>query len=279
MHPLFGRPNAGGAIEALRPPDEETPRESSAAPECELRADHRRLAVPLDAPLLSRDNERYLFLRMNYLRFRAAALQRQIDRGDAPRGLTERVEAHLAEAVELRNRIAVANLRLVISIARTFASREHPLDELFSECQFSLIRAVELYDVEHGYSFSTYATHAVRNALGRALEQRTRYARRAAAAEPQALAAVADERPLPAQADRRQARQQALVARYLEVLPERERRIIAARFGLDGHDGEKTFREVGRLFGMSKERARVLANRALLRLQAKACIGEDEALD
>ncbi len=90
------------------------------------------------------------------------------------------------------------------------------------------------------------------------------------AADPAALCGAPDHRSATRDSEARHAHFRTLAGRYLAILPDRERRILEARFGLDGTDAERTFREVGRMFGMSKERARVLANRALLKIQAMA---------
>ncbi len=57
------------------------------------------------------------------------------------------------------------------------------------------------------------------------------------------------------------------VARLLEDLPERQRRILVLRYGLDGHDGpQRTFREIGKIIGLTRERVRQLEKKALAQL-------------
>ncbi|MCD4699302.1 MAG: sigma-70 family RNA polymerase sigma factor [Phycisphaerae bacterium] len=59
-----------------------------------------------------------------------------------------------------------------------------------------------------------------------------------------------------------------VVRKLLEQLPERQRDILTYRFGLDGHEGpQRTFKEVGKLVGLTRERARQLEKEALARLQ------------
>ncbi len=60
----------------------------------------------------------------------------------------------------------------------------------------------------------------------------------------------------------------AVVRKLLEKLPEREQKILTYRFGLDGHKGpQRTFKEIGKLVGLTRERARQLEKEALARLQ------------
>ncbi len=59
-----------------------------------------------------------------------------------------------------------------------------------------------------------------------------------------------------------------IVGKLLEQLPERERKILTYRFGLDGHEGpQRTFKEIGKLVGLTRERARQLEKEALAKLQ------------
>lgn len=221
-----------------------------------------RMKLP-DVPLLSRDEERSCFTRMKRLRARAADLQARVDGGEASPAVIERIEALTVEAISLRNRIFEANLRLVVAVASKFAGPAFPLDELVSECVPPLLRAVELYDVDRGNSFSTYATHTVRNTIGRALQRRSRLRKQ----QPSVASEVLDRSP--AEPDGSAAAETAsrIAARVMAPLPERARKILAARFGLHEFPREHTYGEIGRMLGLSKERARVLAHRALEAVQ------------
>ncbi len=67
-----------------------------------------------------------------------------------------------------------SNLRLVIANARKFQGHELPLLDLIQEGILGLIRAAEKFDWRKGYKFSTYATFWIRQALQRALDNRSR---------------------------------------------------------------------------------------------------------
>ncbi|HEY2162017.1 MAG TPA: sigma-70 family RNA polymerase sigma factor [Solirubrobacteraceae bacterium] len=93
--------------------------------------------------------------------------------------LTREEEVELAKRIErgdleAKERLVNSNLRLVISNARKFQGHDMPLLDLIQEGILGLIRAAEKFDWRKGYKFSTYATFWIRQALQRALDNRSR---------------------------------------------------------------------------------------------------------
>ncbi|HZU59380.1 MAG TPA: sigma-70 family RNA polymerase sigma factor [Solirubrobacteraceae bacterium] len=93
--------------------------------------------------------------------------------------LTREEEVELAKRIErgdlaAKDQLVNSNLRLVISNARKFQGHELPLLDLIQEGILGLIRAAEKFDWRKGYKFSTYATFWIRQALQRALDNRSR---------------------------------------------------------------------------------------------------------
>jgi RNA polymerase sigma factor (sigma-70 family) len=81
------------------------------------------------------------------------------------------------EGEAARQRLILSNLRLVMSIAVRYQGRGMPLADLVQEGNLGLFRAVERYDPERGFRFSTYAIWWIRQAITRALAERSRLVR------------------------------------------------------------------------------------------------------
>lgn len=220
-------------------------------------------------PLLTPEEEFHLFRQMNYHKYRAAQWQARLRRR-ATRTAVEALTQHLAQASAIRNTIVQANLRLVVSIAKTLVDADHTLDDLISEGNLPLLRAVEVFDFTRGLRFSTYATWAIRNGLYRLVKRSRRRKQRVICGVDELLAQHRETRTSVLMEERRWQVLHGLAAHLLEHLSPRERLIVAARFGLAGEPRAARFHEIAARLDLSTERVRQLLFKALDRLRQVA---------
>lgn len=73
-------------------------------------------------------------------------------------------------SLEARERLVESNIRLVINIAKGYQTRSVPLEDLIQEGVIGLMTAIDRFDPSKGFRFSTYATHWIKQSIGRAVD-------------------------------------------------------------------------------------------------------------
>ncbi len=122
--------------------------------------------------LLSGDEEVVLAQDMGLGAEAAAALKEAGD--DLPPETRNELERAVKKGERAKQRLAEANLRLVVSIAKRYVGRGMLFLDLIQEGNLGLIKAVEKFDYTKGYKFSTYATWWIRQAITRAIADQAR---------------------------------------------------------------------------------------------------------
>lgn len=220
-------------------------------------------------PLLSAAGEAFLFRKFNYLKYRAA--RHAADKSESAAASAEDDRACLlADAEGVRNHIAECNLRLVMSIARKFATNQNEFDDLVIEGNMILLKAIDKFDFARGFRFSTYATHSVQRHFYRWSKRKLRRRALEVSWSPELMGdlaaadAVQDTDESLAVAERNFGE---LIARLDECLDEREQFIIRERFGIGGEGVARTLRDIAADVSLSKERVRQIQIKALAKLR------------
>jgi RNA polymerase sigma factor (sigma-70 family) len=165
-----------------------------------------------------------------------------------------------------RNQMVEANVALVAHVARRLRPPDSPIPhvDLVQEGVLGLMQAVERFDPDRGHRFSTYAMWWIRGAILQALR-----------AHPSTSSltgddGLEDEVPAdehdPLQGVEREGLQAGLPG-LLDTLPGHGRRVVALRYGLDGHP-DHSVAETARALGTSQARVRRIEEAALARLRA-----------
>ena len=216
---------------------------------------------------------------MNYYKFKAAKLREGLDPHNPSAELMTEIESLYDKAVDTKNDIIQANLRLVVSIAKRHLGQAENFFELVSDGNMSLIRAVDKFDFARGNKFSTYASWAVMKNYARTIPDEHRHRDRFRTSPDEVFYAKEDERTKELEEEVAQFDRERQVRRILTCLDERERRIVEDRFGIGNEHDPLTLREVGARIGVTKERVRQIEARALGKLRKAAKEEKIEAVD
>ena len=104
----------------------------------------------------------------------AAKLRLEAGKGTLTAADPKRLRDEIKDAEKAKDRMVRANLRLVVSIARRYDRKELHLSDLIQEGNIGLMHAVDKYDYEKGFKFSTYATWWIRQSMTRAMADQGR---------------------------------------------------------------------------------------------------------
>ncbi len=125
-------------------------------------------------PLLSSEEELELAQKIVANRDELEAIREQLTDEDLAIGERHKLEAKATKLSRPKDKMAEANMRLVVSIAKRYSGRGLDFLDLIQEGNTGLLRAVEKFDPDKGFKFSTYATWWIRQAITRAIADQAR---------------------------------------------------------------------------------------------------------
>ncbi|MFW6132538.1 MAG: sigma-70 family RNA polymerase sigma factor [Planctomycetota bacterium] len=222
--------------------------------------------VPPARSTLSPDEEKMLFLRYNYAKYRLRKLLADAKRA-TPRRRRE-ITRWKHRARTARSQIVHANLPLVPSMAKRSRNTDVEFTELISEGYMAVLRSVEKFDVSRGFKFSTYACRSILSSFHR-LSSKTLTKRKYINAQYDPNMEESDygqRRHAEQRTDAIETVREAL-RRNAADLSEMERTVIEKRFPVLSRGAPQTLSQVGRAVGLSNERVRQIERQSLAKIR------------
>ncbi|MHC4994380.1 MAG: sigma-70 family RNA polymerase sigma factor [Planctomycetota bacterium] len=221
--------------------------------------------------VLTAEQERALFLKFNYARYRVARLRKKI--GSKP--VTDEQARELIKwydlSCTLRDQIAQSNLALVLAMAKRVRHSEMDFAELISEGNMALLRSIDKFNVSRGFKFSTYACRSILKAFSRSGMKHSQYRQLFPTDFDPALERSDFSRRKNDTHEDDCAEEAGRIVRTNEAeLTEVEQQVIQYRFALDSEDRDAkqlTLEQVGQIVGLTKERVRQIQNKALEKIR------------
>jgi RNA polymerase primary sigma factor len=219
--------------------------------------------------LMKAGEERVMFLRFNYAKLRLSRLQKLIKKD----GLTKDRAGQFLEwhrrFEHFREYLVRTNLAFVLAKAKRTRLGDVDFAEVVSEGNMALIRAVDKFNVDRGFKFSTYACRAILKAFSRtALKSSRHKSRFPVEFEPDMEKSDWQDRRRDQVEEDCIDELKAIVDRNLADLSNVEETVIRRRFNWQQQEEHPlTLEEVGQIIGVTKERVRQIQNKALAKIR------------
>jgi RNA polymerase sigma factor (sigma-70 family) len=219
--------------------------------------------------LMTAAEERLMFSRFNYAKRKLVALQKKIQTAGLTKELAESFLEWHRRFEHFREYLVRTNLALVLAMAKRTRLGDVDFAEVVSEGNMALIRAVDKFNVDRGFKFSTYACRAILKAFSRtALKSNRHKSRFPVEFEPDMEKSDwSDKKRDMVEEDCIDELKQ-IVDRNLADLTDVETTVIQRRFNWQQQDEHPlTLEEVGQIIGVTKERVRQIQNKALAKIR------------
>ena len=220
--------------------------------------------------LMTAAEERVMFLRFNFSKMRLCRLQRLIKKNGLTRKRADEVIEWHRRFEHFREYLVRTNLALVLAMAKRTRLGDVDFAEIVSEGNMALIRAVDKFNVDRGFKFSTYACRAILKAFSRtALKSSRHKSRFPVEFEPDMEKSDWQDRRRDAVEEDCIDELKAIVKENLADLSHVEQTVIRRRFNWEQEEEHPlTLEEVGRIIGVTKERVRQIQNKALAKIRS-----------
>jgi len=219
--------------------------------------------------LMKGPEERMMFLRFNYSKRRLSQLKKKI----ADEGLTKELGEQVIEwhrrFEHYREYLTRTNLALVLAMAKRTRLGQVDFAEIVSEGNMALLRAVDKFNVDRGFKFSTYACRAILKAFSRASLKASRHRTRFPVEfEPDLEKSDWSDRRRETIEEECVDELKTIIDRNLADLTNVEETVIRRRFNWqEQQESPLTLEEVGKIIGVTKERVRQIQNKALAKIK------------
>jgi RNA polymerase sigma factor (sigma-70 family) len=219
--------------------------------------------------LMKGGEERLMFLRFNYSKHRLNQLKKKIKSEGLNRKFAEDVVEWHRRFEHFREYLVRTNLALVLAMAKRTRLGDVDFAEIVSEGNMALLRAVDKFNVERGFKFSTYACRAILKAFSRTAMKSSKYRTRFPVEfEPDMEKSDWIDRKRDEVEDDCIDELKQIVDRNLAQLSETEQTVLRRRFNWEqAEEHPLTLEEVGSIIGVTKERVRQIQNKALAKIR------------
>ncbi|WP_259635396.1 sigma-70 family RNA polymerase sigma factor [Stieleria sedimenti] len=222
-------------------------------------------------PLLSRAQEHHGFRKLNYLKYLLSELENEIQ---SCRGCDEMLRTRdtlIERILETRGLLIESNLRLVVSLAKKYASplSDH-FDELVCVGNAALVDAVDRFDFRRGFRFSTYSYTVIQRSLFDTHHRDQRFRAVSMSESLDSVDPIADDSDPSDLASLEASEFRKQLLGLMDELDDRDKHIVMSRLGFNRTNKGLAFRAIAEGLGISTTRTAQLFHRSVEKMRASA---------
>lgn len=218
--------------------------------------------------LLNREEEKALFLRMNYARYRLRSEAEHARKKKVPISTARKILQWDRLESKARKQLVESNMPLVLSMAKKMRINGVDFGDVVCEGNMALLRAVDGFDCSRGFKFSTYACRAILKSFARLAGKNNKYRMRFPAEfDPEREKSDWSETQRQENAEYCTEELVKILRTNSVCLSEVELAVIKGRFAFGPDAKRKTLMQMGEVLGLTKERVRQIQKKAVHKLR------------